>query len=411
MSKTATSESGMSDGPGAPRGPAARARDAPPWRGRGPSPTLHTLQELEHLLERGGSLQGVSLQGLDLGHLGLDWSAIEVRDALFLGCHFASDAEAAAVRAGGGLLFPRLDGLPYDPWRASLYTWQELLGGYDPDADRSLDHAIYRHFVERGRHNPDVREALAQRLHDHAIDDALRDLVGFEPDGMTGRPLVGVMGGHGVPRGSPEYRRAARIARLLARRGFVVASGGGPGVMEAANLGAWLSPRDESELEAAIDHLARDPEFRGRGYVPRALEVLERHPGGPESLAIPTWFYGHEPSNVFATRIAKYFSNSLREDALLSLCLHGIVYARGSAGTTQEIFTDAAQNHYSTLDWVSPMVFLGRERYIEETGIFPLLQRLARGRRYAELLLCSDDAEEIVSFLEQHPPQRSADGV
>jgi hypothetical protein len=181
--------------------------------------------------------------------------------------------------------------------------------------------------------------------------------------------------------------------------------------MEAANLGAWVSGEDEAALEAAIDHLAREPDFRAPGYVTSALEVLERHPVGAESLAIPTWFYGHEPSNVFATAIAKYFSNSLREDALLSLCLHGIVYAPGSAGTTQEIFTDAAQNHYSTLDWVSPMVFLGRQRYLEETGIFPLLQRLASGRRYAEMLLCSDDPEEIVAFLDEHPPQRSRGGV
>jgi predicted Rossmann-fold nucleotide-binding protein len=378
--------------------------------GRGGSSTLHTARELEQQLERGRSLRGLSLQGLDLARLDLDWSTIEVREALFLGCRFASDAEAALVRAGGGLVFPRFDGVPYDPWRSSLYTWRELLGGYGADADRSLDHAIYRHFVERGRHHPDVREALTQRLHDHAIDDALRGLVGFEPDGMTRRPLVGIMGGHGVPRGAAEYRRAAQIARLLARKGFRVASGGGPGVMEAANLGAWLSQQAEAELDAAIDHLARDPDFRGHGYVSRGIEVLERNPGGPESLAIPTWFYGHEPSNVFATHIAKYFSNSLREDALLSVCLHGIVYARGSAGTTQEIFTDAAQNHYSTLYWVSPMVFLGRERYVEETGIFPLLQRLAQGRRYADMLLCSDDAAEVVSFLEQHPPQRSENG-
>jgi predicted Rossmann-fold nucleotide-binding protein len=235
--------------------------------------------------------------------------------------------------------------------------------------------------------------------------------VGLDAEGMTARPLVGIMGGHGVPRGSDEYRRAARIARQLCHRGRLVASGGGPGVMEAANLGAWVSGEDEAALEAAIDHLAREPDFRAPGYVTSALEVLERHPVGAESLAIPTWFYGHEPSTVFATAIAKYFSNSLREDALLSLCLHGIVYAPGSAGTTQEIFTDAAQNHYSTLDWVSPMVFLGRQRYLEETGIFPLLQRLASGRRYAEMLLCSDDPEEIVAFLDEHPPQRSRGGV
>ena len=32
------------------------------------------------------------------------------------------------------------------------------------------------------------------------------------------------------------------------------------------------------------------------------------------SLGVPTWFYGHEPPNLFATRIAKFFTNALRED-------------------------------------------------------------------------------------------------
>lgn len=47
------------------------------------------------------------------------------------------------------------------------------------------------------------------------------------------------------------------------------------------------------------------------------------------SLSIPTWFYGHEPTNVFATEIAKYFSNALREDTLLHRCGGGVVFLPG----------------------------------------------------------------------------------
>ena len=50
-----------------------------------------------------------------------------------------------------------------------------------------------------------------------------------------------------------------------------------------------------------------------------ALAVRDRCPGGRQSLGVPTWFYGHEPTNLFATHVAKYFANSIREDGLLAI--------------------------------------------------------------------------------------------
>jgi hypothetical protein len=80
-----------------------------------------------------------------------------------------------------------------------------------------------------------------------------------------------------------------------------------------------------------------------------------------ESLALPTWYYGHEPSTLFATHIAKYFQNSIREDGLITLAAHGIVFASGKAGTQQEIFQDSVRNYYrSAADPFSPMVFFGK---------------------------------------------------
>src|SRR5690625_7804389 len=98
------------------------------------------------------------------------------------------------------------------------------------------------------------------------------------------------------------------------------------------------------------------------------------------NLAIPTWFYGHEPSNLFASSIAKYFSNSIREDVLLAICLYGIIFAPGSAGTTQEIFHEAAQNHYGTMGFYSTMVFLGNIRYVEDIDLYSVVQQLSVGK-------------------------------
>lgn len=174
--------------------------------------------------------------------------------------------------------------------------------------------------------------------------------------------------------------------------------------MEAANLGAYMAGQTEEALDEAIELLAEAPHYTSPGYHEKAMMVIDRFPTGGDSLAIPTWFYGHEPSNLFASHIAKYFSNSLREDTLLAISLYGIVFAPGSAGTTQEIFMDATQNHYGTFNYYSPMVFLGTHRYQIDTLIYPLLKQLAHGRTYADLLYITDEPEEVVSFLQEHQP-------
>jgi uncharacterized protein (TIGR00730 family) len=61
---------------------------------------------------------------------------------------------------------------------------------------------------------------------------------GFEVVAQIARPAVTIFGSARVAKGNPVYARARETARLFARAGFSVVTGGGPGVMEAANLGA-----------------------------------------------------------------------------------------------------------------------------------------------------------------------------
>ena len=51
-------------------------------------------------------------------------------------------------------------------------------------------------------------------------------------------PAVSIFGGSRVRRNSPHYRKAVTVSQALARDGFSIITGGGPGIMEAANLGA-----------------------------------------------------------------------------------------------------------------------------------------------------------------------------
>ncbi len=61
---------------------------------------------------------------------------------------------------------------------------------------------------------------------------------GFEAVDSIDRPAVSVFGSARVKPGSEVYRVAQEIGRLFAEAGFAVVTGGGPGVMEAANRGA-----------------------------------------------------------------------------------------------------------------------------------------------------------------------------
>jgi predicted Rossmann-fold nucleotide-binding protein len=354
---------------------------------------IHTVAEF---LALGRHVKDQVLQGVDFCEASLDWASYRFENVAFLGCSFAGAAAIGEIITAGGLVFPRLSGLPYEPYRSTLYSWQELMEGWSEQDDQSVDKAIYDHFSEN-RENLGIMEALAQRIHDHAVDDALHEEI-------AGQRLVGIMGGHGTRRDSADFKRAAEIARGLTRAGYLVASGGGPGIMEASNLGAWLAPYPDEALEQSLETLSQSPHYADLGFVTAAREVVARTPNGAKSLAIPTWFYGHEPSNVFATSVAKYFSNSLREDCLLAICVHGIVFCPGSAGTTQEIFQDAAQNHYATFGHISPMVFVGTERYATNTSIYAMMRELSAGKAYASMMTLTDSPAAVVEWISTHEP-------
>ena len=63
-------------------------------------------------------------------------------------------------------------------------------------------------------------------------------LVGFEAVDAIDRPAVSIFGSARVHKGSPVYDAAREVGRCFAEAGFAVVTGGGPGVMEAANRGA-----------------------------------------------------------------------------------------------------------------------------------------------------------------------------
>lgn len=378
-------------------------------------PIIHLEDHGEFVahLEAHGDLKGCVLQGLDLTAEHDRLLACDPDGSVFLGCQL-HEGVVLHLLAKGATVFPDLGpSRPYNPTRGRLYTIDELLEGFATNApgsfSESADMAIYHHFQAHKKARPiPLLESLSQRLHDHAIDDALEALL--HPQEGDAPKVVAIMGGHAMKRNEPEFARVAAIASELTRRGYFIASGGGPGAMEAANLGAYLSPHGADAITRAIELLSPAPDYSSHEYLVAGQAVRDAYPEGAGSLAIPTWFYGHEPSNQFASHIAKYFSNSLREDGLLAIATHGVIYAPGSAGTVQEVFMDAAQNHYGTFAWVSPMVFLDRDYWQHKRPVLDLLQKLGAGRQYVDRIGAFDGVDEVVNYIVEHPPVAYANG-
>jgi len=282
--------------------------------------------------------------------------------------------------------------------RNGLYRLEDLLVGYDPKDPRTIvktasfrQYQAYYPLTLPGA--SDLKGLQKAVRHDAAITAGLLAFIR-----QSRRRPVGVMGGHSVDRSDPAYVDVARLAREITRRGYLVVTGGGPGIMEAGHFGAHFAYAGDRQFEDAVDEMkASSPSrmpplpddkemlnddgslsaavteqflrdlnawFLAAAKVKKALKGKK----GP-SLAIPTWAFGHELSQPFATRYAAFFLESLRETALVRESRAGIVYAKGSGGTVREIFEDAEENYYAKRpDELRPMIFFDRDRFWEGKG-------------------------------------------
>jgi predicted Rossmann-fold nucleotide-binding protein len=276
-----------------------------------------------------------------------------------------------------------------------LYTSADLLRGFDPKDTasfvKSWDFGTYRRYISDGDATPTTLGIrLAQAEHDARIAEALKAFL----DRKEKPKLVGVMGGHSLSRIDAAYKAVAQLGRHLTRLGYLLVTGGGPGAMEATHVGATFSGADDTVFKRALTALEAEPSLPvlddiltssgdlAPGYedlakkaglwLNTALEVRDSAPKQRgESLAIPTWYYGSEPSTPFASAYAKYFQNSIREEALITQSRAGVVYAQGGGGTLREIFQDVEQNYYAKEPAkFTPMIFFDPDGFWQRSPEF-----------------------------------------
>ena len=214
---------------------------------------------------------------------------------------------------------------------------------------------------------PDARRARSMR--DVAPKDTwtLFKIMGEFVEGFeTLRPVepaVSIFGGSRVRKGSRYYRKAVQVSQALAREGFSIITGGGPGIMEAANLGAR----------------------RGGG---RSIGLNIRLP------------FEHRPNRHIDTLVNFNYFFARKVMFIKYACAY--VVFPGGYGTLDEAFEALTLVQTHKVDNF-PVIMIGREFW---KGMTRWLRRemLGRGmisKEYQRLFTVTDDAQEVCRMVRE----------
>ena len=181
------------------------------------------------------------------------------------------------------------------------------------------------------------------------------------------QPIVTFFGSHKVQPKSPYYQHCKKVATELGKRGYAILSGGGPGIMHAANTGATEAGTISIGMKA---------------------ELLKG-----EKVTDP--IFTNEQSYHFL--FVRRFIMAIKSEAL--------IFYPGGYGTLNELFEYAVLMQTGIVDTV-PMICVNRKYW---NGLLDWLRDnplkedfFIHDLRDLKLLHMVDDAEELIAIIEKH---------
>ncbi len=199
----------------------------------------------------------------------------------------------------------------------------------------------------------------------HAFGDFFRLIIGIWKISRIEGPVVSIFGGSKLQQAHPSAERARVLAEKLMNNGISILTGGGPGIMEAANCG--ISPKEKRKA-------------RSIGVTVHGLATEETNKCADE----------HINTHYFYTR--KF---------LLSYCSMGFAVFPGGYGTADELFKILTLMQTNKIKRV-PVVLINKEYWqpildwveiAKEKGL--LLQE------DADLIFVTTDVDEAFNHLYQ----------
>ena len=185
-------------------------------------------------------------------------------------------------------------------------------------------------------------------------------------------PSVSIFGGARMRKGSSYYRDAVRLSELLSNLGYSIITGGGPGIMEAANRGAQKAGGESIGLSIKLPH-----EQGTNGYVGTVVEF-----------------------NYFFARKVMFVKYAC-----------GIVGMPGGFGTLDEIFEALTLVQTKKIRNV-PVVLFGTEFWaglVDWLASQPVEERLL-SQRDLRLFHVTDDPEEAAEIIDRHHRRQQRSG-
>ncbi len=178
------------------------------------------------------------------------------------------------------------------------------------------------------------------------------------------RPAISVWGSARTPEGHPSYERTRETSRLLATMGYTIITGGGPGIMEAANRGA----REGGGKSVGLG-IKLPLEQRGNAYCDTELDF--------------DYFFIRK---MMFTKFAA-----------------GLLVSPGGFGTMDEFFDTLTLIQTRKIRRI-PVAILGKAYYGALVGWMrdSLLAEGMIGKDDLDLWLLTDDPKEAAEYLDRH---------